>query len=55
VPPQLLTYRPEDWPLGCHPECSFWEAVFAFTDDNPDIELPGNWSGPDTPFHPELI
>lgn len=49
TPERLRTYRPEDWPgAECHPECAYWEAVAAWTEQHPD-------HGPDAPWHPELI
>lgn len=54
APDRLLTYRPEDWPGACHPECAFWEAVEAWQAEHPgaDLALEG---APDLPWHPERI
>jgi len=53
IPAELLTYRGADWPIGCHPECAFWEAVDQFMDAHPEAEFPIPVDGPDVPFHAE--
>lgn len=54
APAQLLRFDAREWPDGCHPECAFWAAVFAWLDAHPDGDLEVI-DGPDVPFHPESI
>ena len=53
APARLRRFRREDWPLGCHPECSFWAAVHQWLEAHPDADF--DVDGPDAPFHPETI
>lgn len=56
-----MTYRPEDWPHGCHPECAYWEGVDAWRASLPDgsdsLDADGPpllfFDGPNVPFRPD--
>lgn len=54
APRNLLTYRAEDWPGGCHPECAYWAAVEAWHRTHPDEDLDLE-NAPDGAWHPEDI
>lgn len=56
LPPELETYRPQDWPEhDCHPECAYLAAVSAWLDERPDWTWPPDWHLIDEPWHPERI
>lgn len=55
-PAWLTSYRPEDWPGACHPECAYWQAALelASGQDEDSPEMP-ELDAPCPPFHPELL
>lgn len=54
APSRMRRFRAEDWPLGCHPECSYWAAVHQWLEEHPDDDFEAI-DGPDAPFHRETI